>query len=60
MSIGREIKEEQYRSASESLLRLHSLFGIFLVYDDKLSRPKRFIIYYLKIHLLLAITGLFS
>lgn len=40
--------------------RLHVFIGIFLVFENKLSRPLRFILYYLRIHQLLAISAIFS
>ena len=42
------------------VFQLHEFFSIFMKYDEKLSRPIRFCVFYLKILLILAISGLFS
>ena len=42
------------------IIELHEFFQIFFRYDDKLSRPQRFSIFYLKINVLIALSGLFS
>lgn len=40
--------------------KIHELFSIFLYYEAQISRPVRFILYYMKITLVMAITGLFT
>ena len=44
----------------QGVIRLHELFGIFMVYDPLLSRPSRFVLYYLKIVAMITVSALFS
>jgi hypothetical protein len=39
---------------------LHNFYRIFLVYNNEISRPQKICLFYLKINLLIAISGLFS
>lgn len=48
------------RSIWEGILIPHNFFGIFLTYEDKLSRPLRFIIYFIGVNILISVTILFN
>jgi hypothetical protein len=39
---------------------LHELFGIFKNYDPLLSRAQRICLFFLKLNLMISISGLFS
>lgn len=42
------------------VIRLHPLASIFFFNNPKISRPVRFSLFYLRITLILSVTGLFS
>lgn len=42
------------------VIRLHPLISIFFFSNPKISRPVRFSLFYLRITLMLSVTGLFS
>jgi hypothetical protein len=39
---------------------LHDLFGILKIYDPVLSRAQRICLFFMKINLMIAISGIFS
>jgi hypothetical protein len=44
----------------QAVLMLHDFFGILKIYDSILSRAQRISLFFLKLNLLIAISGLFS
>ena len=42
------------------IIQFHELFSIFFLFNDKLSRPVRFTIYYMKVTSVMALSGVFS
>lgn len=54
------IENSMLRNTYEGILRFHNFFGIYICYESKLSRPIRFAMYYLRLSLLVAVSGLFT
>lgn len=52
--------EKNLRYISEGIFRFHEYFGVFIVYEKEISRPVRFLVYYVKLSVLIAVSGLFS
>lgn len=62
MNVEIETRSKQKRKMFflQYIFYIHDYFSIFLMFDEELSRPVRFSLYYLKILLLIALSGLFS